>query len=247
MNGNTVSFKDLKTTEIDGITYYVLPTDVAACEAAEDIVLTVTLTYGEDSFTGKWTLGVVKYADKALKTEQTDTTKTMLRDMLSYVRASYKYFATVGTVSAEACDAALSKIDAIIGADYDKSNAPKIEESAVLDANGLSKATVSLGAKIAFVFYPTEDAEKYTFTMGGARLETEIKDNGAYIIVSTYAYAVRETVEYTVAGTDIKGSYNLKAYYDYMSGEGNGSAELISLVERLFKYSESAELYRQRG
>ena len=243
VNGISVAFKNLETTEIDGKLYYILPTEVASSEAAEDIAVSITLTYGEDSFSAKWTLGVVKYAEKALATEQTETTKMMLRDMLSYVRASYKYFASVGAVTPEACEIATKKIDAIIGGDYDENNAPVMEESAVLDPEGLSKATVSLGAKISFVFYPTEDAEKYTFTMGGAKLETEVKADG-YIIVTTYAYAVRETVEYTVEGTDISGSYNLKAYYEYMAGEGNGSAELIALVERLFKYSESCEAYR---
>ena len=134
-------------------------------------------------------------------------------------------------------------INAIIGENYDENNAPEMKDEAVLDVEGLSKATVSLGAKISFVFYPTEDAEKYTFTIGGAKLETEIAEGG-YIIVTTYAYAIKETVEYTVEGTDITGSYNLKAYYDYMLGEGNGSAELLTLVERLFKYSESCEAYR---
>ena len=38
--------------------------------------------------------------------------------------------------------------------------------------------------------------------------------------------------------------FNLKAYYEYMAGEGNGSEELLALVERLFMYSESAEAYR---
>ena len=243
VNGITVDLTALKTTEIDGKTYYILPTEVAASEAAEDIVLVITLTYGEDSFSGKWTLGVVKYAEKALGTVETETTKTMLRDMLSYVRASYAYFATVGTVTPEACEIATKKIDSIIGKNYDLTAAPEMAEDAVLNIAGLNGATVSLGAKISFVFSITEDAEKYTFTMGGAKLETEIVP-GNCIVVTTYAYAVRETIEYTVEGTDITGSYNLKAYYEYMAGEGNGSEELLALVERLFKYSESAEAYR---
>ena len=243
VNGNEVDLKTLETTEIDGVTYYILPTEVASSEAAEDVVLSITLTYGEDSFSAKWTLGVVRYAEKALAMEQTDITKAMLRDMLSYVKASYEYFATVGQVTPEACAKATAKINAIIGEKYDENNAPEMKDEAVLDVEGLSKATVSLGAKISFVFYPTEAAEKYTFTIGGAKLETEIAEGG-YIIVTTYAYAIKDTVKYTVEGTDISGSYNLKAYYDYMSGEGNGSAELIALVERLFKYSESCEDYR---
>jgi hypothetical protein len=243
VNGNEVDLKTLETTEIDGKAYYILPHEVASSEAAEDVTVVITLTYAEDSFSGKWTLGVVKYAEKALAIEQTEITETMLRDMLSYVRASYEYFATVGQVTPDACEKATAKINAIIGENYDENNAPEMKDEAVLDVEGLSKATVSLGAKISFVFYPTEDAEKYTFTIGGAKLETEIAEGG-YIIVTTYAYAIKDTVEYTVEGTDISGSYNLKAYYDYMSGEGNGSPELIALVERLFKYSESCEDYR---
>ena len=65
-----------------------------------------------------------------------------------------------------------------------------------------------------------------------------------FVVVKTYAYGVRGTIEYSIIGTDIAGSYNLRAYYDYMTSEGEGSGELIHLLDRLWAYSESCESYR---
>ena len=67
-------------------------------------------------------------------------------------------------------------------------------------------------------------------------------DGRTYIRVSVYAYAMTNTVSYTIEGTDISGAFNLKAYYDFALEEND--AKLISLVERLWKYSESARNYR---
>ena len=244
VNGSPVSIRSLRAREIEGASYYVLPIDVSASKACENIDLNINLSYGDDVFSGKWSISVVNYAERALAGEATEVTKTMLRDMLSYIRASYEYFATVGSVSTKAAEIAKERIDSIIGADYDEANLPDMAETPSLDPDGLDRATISLGAEISFVFYPTMDAEKYVFTMGNSTLKSEIKAGGTYIVVTTYAYGVRDTIEYTVEGTDIAGSYNLSAYYSYMASEGNGSPELLSLIERLFKYSESAELYR---
>ena len=82
------------------------------------------------------------------------------------------------------------------------------------------------------------------FFIGGRPASYEVK--GEYIYVKTYAYGIRDTVTYTatLGGVEVKGEYNLKSYYDYVSGEGSASADLISLVEALWQYSESASAYR---
>ena len=49
-------------------------------------------------------------------------------------------------------------------------------------------------------------------------------------------------IEYIIQGTGIGGVYNIGAYYEF--AEDNESDALVDLVERLIKYAESAEAYR---
>ena len=139
---------------------------------------------------------------------------------------------------------AVSKMNNLLGERYDLANPPAIGESAVNITPTLSGASVTLGAELKFYFVTdgTYDANLYRFTAGGRSLETQVSGNA--IEVTTYAFALRDTLTYTVDGTDVAGSYNLKSYYDYMAGEGNGSDELMTLLERLWWYSESAEVYK---
>ncbi len=244
VDGKTVILAGLKKTIIDDAQYYVLSRDVAASCAAEDMVIKISVKVGTDIYNGKWTMSVVRYAKNTLATEQTEITYTLIRDMLSYIGSAYEYFASTGAISTDSMNTAISAITAIIGEDYDANNAPVMNESAVADTDGMTEATVALGAEIALLFRPEYDAEKYVFKMNGQTLDSEVSSDGTYIIVKTYAYGIRGTVEYTIDGTDIYGSYNLKSYYDYMASEGDGSDELMALLSRLMKYSESAELYR---
>jgi hypothetical protein len=125
-----------------------------------------------------------------------------------------------------------------------------------VETDGLDGATVELGANLSFIFYPaTDDAgnliydiDSYVLTANGRVLESEILTDGngkIYIKATTYAYGITGTVNYTFEGGN--GYYSLKAYYVYASGEGEGSDALISIVERLYKYSESAKKYRDNA
>ena len=119
---------------------------------------------------------------------------------------------------------------------------------------GLASAMLELGSAPTFIFYPEVDAEgktvyapeAYVFALDGKyKLESEIftdKIGRIAIAVKTYAFAVDNTVEYIVNGTDIHGEYNIGAYLAY--AETTGDEALVSLVERLIKYAESAESYR---
>ena len=55
------------------------------------------------------------------------------------------------------------------------------------------------------------------------------------------AYEMTDTVTYTVAGTDVGGEYNIRAYYDFAVEEDSSLAELVL---RIWKYSESARAYK---
>ena len=222
---------------------YVIPVSVAAMDAAEDIILEVTAAYAE-KYTGNWDLGLVKYADKVIYGSATEKSKTVVEAMLSYIKAAYTYFNTQGNVSDEELEAAKTAIDSILGADYDDLNTPAFGETAENNTPTLTGATVNLGSVIKFIFITdgTYAADLYKFKAGGYDLETTVSGN--VIEVTTYAYALRDTLTYTVEGTDVSGSYNIKSYYDYMAGEGNGSLELINLLKRMWFYSESALGYR---
>ena len=246
LGNKVIDIASLEIITIDGKDYYVIRHSVASSVAANDSTLEISLKYGEDSYNGNWKVGVVRHAEALLASAQSLATDKLVCDMLSYIRSSYVYFATTGAVSEADRDAAVARIDALIGADYDKLNKPTINEAAALAVSGLKKASIYLGSKIAFAFYIEGNAEDYVFTVNGRVLESEVINdpNGCYILVTTYAYGIRDTINYSVTGTDISGSYNMKAYYDFISTEGNGSTELVNLIERLFLYSESAKNYR---
>jgi hypothetical protein len=114
---------------------------------------------------------------------------------------------------------------------------------------------MELGAKPGFVFYPDVnddgtlkyDTDKYVFTQGGRRLEAEELVDGdgkTYIKVLNYAYGICEDVQYSISGTEISGTYNIKSYYEYAKTQNN--AALTSLVEWIWRYSVSAAEYRAK-
>ena len=179
------------------------------------------------------------YAQKLINGNYSDTVKTLAKDILSYIRAIYVY----DGLSEED----IANIDSIIGVNYDSSSAPDTTVGAVSDTDGLSSAALELGSAPSFRFYldGSYDASLYKFTIANATAVTEIKtdtDGRVYIRVYAYAYAMPETVRYTISGTDISGAFNLKSYYEFALSEGDEA--LINLVERLWKYSESALDYR---
>ena len=137
-------------------------------------------------------------------------------------------------------------IDSIIGEDYDKSSTPNTDCEALTDTAGLSSAQLMLGDAPAFVFCTDGNYsyELYSFTVGGAPVEAEAvaKDGKVYLYVKLHAYRMTDTVRYEIEGTDIAGEYNFKAYYEFAKGENDDA--LVSLVERLWKYAESAKAYK---
>ena len=235
LDGKASDEYDVKTVVIDGENYYLVSIALDAKTAARDVVLRATVNLGEKSATGTFTFGVIKYAEKILA-DGNDTEKALVRDVLSYVRAAYTYF---GTDDA----ATVSRINTILGENYDANNAPAIEGSTVATAPDFKSATFVLDGTPAMRFYLTDgaDATKYAFYIGSTRVKTEVSEDGKYIDIDVYAYALCETVTYTVDGAE-GGSFHINAYYEWSKTQNNEN--LTNLVARFWKYLQSARAYR---
>ena len=230
----------LDVVEIDGAKYYHITKKISANEACDNFILVIEMQmFDGKTHTATWALSVVSYAEKLIAGNYSDTVKTLAKDVLAYIRAVYVYD------NLDKSD--IDHIDSIIGKNYSSSSKPNTNVTAVNNADGLSSACLELGASPAFRFYldGSYDASKYKFRVAETTPNCEVladTDGRTYIRVSVYAYAMTNTVSYTIEGTDISGAFNLKAYYDFALEEND--AKLISLVERLWKYSESARNYR---
>ena len=229
---------DLSTLEVkDG--YYLVTVDLAAKEAARDIKLIATLTVNGKDMRGTFTFSIPTYAEKVLSdSEISETEKTLVKDVLSYVRAAYAYFGTEDAV-------AMAKIDALLGKDYDEAQAPVMNGSAEKPTLGISAVTYNLTAQPALRFYLADGftAADFTFSVKGNTVAaTEGSDkNGNYVEVKLYAYELAETVDYTVNGES--DSCHIKSYYEWAKDQNN--EKLVTLVERFAKYCESAAAYRK--
>ncbi|MBP3309114.1 MAG: Ig-like domain-containing protein [Clostridia bacterium] len=240
----------LTTRVIDDVTYYVVSVPLAARSALEDVSVIATLALEDGStLDGDYNLNVVGYAKKILATSASENEKTLVRDILSYLRAAYAYF---GTENAER----LAETDLILGAGYDETNAPAFATPAVKPAlgSGTEGATLVLDATPRMRFYLADgvNADDFVFKQNGYTVpHTQGSDNiGEYIEVTTYAYGMAGVVSYTVKGTDMAGEFNVKAYYDYVSGSeytDTDKAALATLVERFQRYAESALAYRNEA
>ena len=81
--------------------------------------------------------------------------------------------------------------------------------------------------------------------MSGKTLAKEVctkEDGTVYFVVTTYAYGISENITYSITGTDITGEFNIKTYYEFAKTLNDDA--LVSVVERLWKYSESAKAYK---
>lgn len=239
LDGVVFELGNLEIVEVQGSKYYRISKRILVGNACDEFSLTIEMQVFEGkTHTASWTLGIISYVQKILDGNYTNTEKTLVRDILSYIRAAYEY--------AELDEKDVARIDAIIGENYDDSIKPDTDVDAAFDVDGLSSAALELGDAPSFRFYidGNYDAAAYRFTVNGNAVKGEVMTDGerTYIRVSLYAYAMTDTVSYTIDGTDISGEYNLKSYYDFAKAEGSDT--LVRLVERLWKYSESAAFYK---
>jgi len=235
LDGETVDIGTL--TEKDG--YYLVSVNLGAKEAARDILLVVTLSTGEKDMKGTFTFSIPRYAEKVLADELiSQTEKTLVKNVLSYIKAAYAYFGTED-------EAAINRIDAILGEDYDETQAPAMSGSEKKPTLGVSAVTYNLTAKPAVRFYLADgfEPDDFTFSINGNEVSaTEGSDaDGSYLEVVLYAYEMAGTVEYTVGS--VSDSCHIRCYYEWAKSENNDN--LVKLVERFAKYCESAADYRR--
>ena len=231
LDGISYDISTLPIKEFAGVKYLHIEKYIGVNEAGRSFTLIVE----SDVQAQSWTLSVISYANTLVSGNYTEVDKTLARDILAYVRAVYAYENKAEGASV------IESINAIIGEDYTVS--PTITE-AKQSTDGLSGAGLILGSQPAFYFIPEYDVSAYTFMANGATITTEVSTvNGkTAILVYTYAYAITDTVTYTIAGTDISGEYNLAAYISF--AEGTNDQKLLDLVNALWQYSEAAEAYR---
>ena len=229
------SFDGLEIIAIGTQTYYRVKIELDAKNAARDVILKANVDVGDKTATATFNLGIVNYAKKMLA-DGSDVEKTLVCDVLSYVRAAYIYFGTDDTE-------AVSEINEVLGIGYDAVNVPKTEGSEAANTAGLKSATFSLDGTPAMRFYLADgaDASKYSFFIDGTRVKTETSADGTYIDIDVYAYALCETVTYTVDGVE-SGSFHIRAYYEWSKTQNNEN--LVNLVARFWKYLQSARAYR---
>ena len=232
------SLNDIVT--IDGEDYYHLSLAMPASTAARAVKLVVTISMGDSVRNGTFTFSIPKYAEKVIA-GGAETEIQLVKDVLSYIRAAYAYF---DKTDAEQ----IAMIDALLGEGYDAGNAPALNGSAEAPSTGLEGVTYILNATPTIRFRITGEAESYAFYVNGNKLKTLVgtDENGTYIDMDVYAYAMAETITYTIDGVTA-GSYNINSYYTFVTTDEayKDNAELINLVARFAKYCESAAEYRK--
>ncbi len=239
LDGVVYDLGSLETKTLGDKVYYVLSTRIPVNEAARTLTLSVTLSEnGGASIEKTWALDVISYTSLIIEGDYTDLEKTLARDILSYVRAAYAY---------EKLDtSAVERIDAIIGTDYDTENVATVPD-AKIGTDGLKSAALLLGSSPCYVFTVADgyNADDFVFAIDGkylAEFETVVEGKETKLIVKLPAFTMNMDIEYMIKGTDVSGIYNIGAYHEF--AVNSGDAALVRFVERLVKYAESAEAYR---
>ena len=228
---NTVA--DKKVTLTDGKQYYHLQIPLPAPEAARTVILTADVICADSVSVGTFMFSIPKYAEK-ITAEEGSIEKVLIKDVLSYIRAAYAYFGTTDATAKE-------KIDAILGADYDTTYTFSNEGSNVPPSTGLSSVTFSVDSTPTIKFRVEDGANpsKYAFYIGNRKLETVT--DGNCIKMDVFAYAMCETVTYTIDGEEA-GSYHIAAYYEWSKSQND--AKLVTLIERFWRYCQSARTFK---
>ena len=225
---------ELPTETISGTSYYKIAYAINVMRAAESFVLKVTL--GDRS--ASWTLGIPSYAKTVIDGEAYSAEeKALMKDMLSYIREAYSYF----NITSDA----IADINTIIPESYDEENLPDMTKTQKTpEGSEFKNVTLNLGEAPAYRFYyEGETAPAYTFTVGGVEIAPECgtDSNGKYLEVKVYAYMMLLDVSFGAEGEE-PFVYNVYSYYNWASA--NGETKAAELVERLVKYCESANAYR---
>ncbi|MBQ2737694.1 MAG: metallophosphoesterase [Clostridia bacterium] len=237
LDGTAYRIADLEA--LDGKYHFTV--ELPSAEAGRDVALTVT--FGDEG-SASYTLSTLKYAEKLLADgNATATTKTLVCNMLAYVKSAYTYFGTEGA------EEIASAIDAIIGTgatEFEKID--DINGSMAVGA-GVNGVTFILDAepRVRFYLEAGTDLTNYAFKIDGvaqkftATSETIGETNFVCADISLFAYKMIGTVEVYNGSTKL-GSFHINDYYDFALTQNNSA--LVDVVERFYMYCKSAKAYR---
>ncbi len=220
---------------VNGYHHIKIPLDV--CDADREIKLSVVLESENGNKKGTFTLSAVKYVSMLISGNESNATKKLAKDILAYINSAKKFF---GEEPSAAIESILSG--------YNSEFSPLPAENT---ANGLKFASFVLGARPSVRFYIADGYEASDFTFSRGEKVLTVKEgsdkNGSYVEIFSSAYAMIETISYTLDDIDGEGKYNLSSYVDYVKNEYNGSdkALLTDLAEKFYIYCESAAAYRR--
>lgn len=234
----------LDTVKMSEQEYYVIRISLPAATAAREIKLSAKISSSDVILTKRFTLSIPKYASKVYESEiATDNERILVGDILSYIKAAYMYFDASNTED-------IKRIDNVLDKDHNLMSPVDKNGEALMPDVGIA-ATFVLDGKPKFRFYIPEDknVSDYSFKIDGTTLYNSSSGSdeiGTYIDFSVYAYNLAKNFDCYENGV-YSGSYNINSYYSYITTneETKDNAALITLVERLWKYSQSAENYRK--
>ncbi len=235
---------------LDGITYtvgeltaqggyYLFSITLDSKEAARNIILTCTF---DGVGTATYTFSTLKYAQKLLASSSNQTEKTLVCDILAYIRSAYEYFAE-GEDEINEAIAVGEAIDAIIG--EGASNAvPADDASSTLTTPDGATFILTSTPAIRFYFSSETERDAHTYKINDKTVEFTPAEDGNYACadVSLYAYMMSESVEVYKNGVFV-GEWSIDCYYTYAKTlESN--AKLLNIVESFYAYCVSAKAYR---
>ncbi len=228
---NLAAIADSVVTLDDGNSYYRLTVALGSSESAKDIILASEVSIGGVSAVVNFTFSIPKYAEKVLAdNDATNLEKTLVKDVLAYVKSAYEYFTEHND------EAEIARVTTLIESIIGNYNAiPTSSGITADDVNGVVTAvTLNLDARPTIRFYVTDTS--VSFYADGKKLATVSgsDEKGAYVELDVYAYVLAGTITYGEGG-----SYHISDFLAKSEGEAQES-----LVECFIKYVESSAEYR---
>ena len=214
----------------DGNAYYHFSIAFASSKSAREVILEVTVEAEGAVANATFKLSVPKYAAKLIA-NGSETEKTLARDVLLYIREAYNYIGFAADNTVDEISRVNKLIESIIG-DY---KAAPVLSGTTNTVAGVTGVTLNLDETPAIRFYVTDATLE--FFANGKKLNTVSgvdAENGAYIELDVYAYALAEIVTYGNGG-----SYHIS---DFVKGAEGTAYE--ALASAFVKYVESAAYYR---
>ena len=243
----------LTPVEIEGKLYYKLTVSVDAKDGYKAHLLSVTLSLNGKNATGRWNISLVSYLAKLVASNTDEVEKTLVKDILAYVRAAIIYFnadLTEGDADYESYTEAIETLNTLLSRyAYVEAVPESLKDAPTVSVSGtgVARAAFSLDSSVSFVLMLEEGYElsDFTFRVGGEWASVTEQDGCVFVTVN--AYRIKDALTWTVKDKDDQSvthssTFSLATYYASETVKQN--APLVRLVERLAAFSESADAYK---